>query len=75
MSKVQKEYLLKDLKEHISMLVEFSRFDMARFYCEIASKISMNKSIGQDFIVYLNEQTVEIDKHIISYLKDNNLLK
>lgn len=75
MNKPKKEVIIKMIKEHINFLVEFDRFEMARFFCEIASKISYDKLVGKDYIVYLSDSRVEINEQIITYLKTNNLIE
>lgn len=75
MNKLKKEVVIKMIKEHINFLVEFDRFEMARFFCEIASKIFYNELVSKDYIVYLNDSRVEINEQIITYLKTNNLIE
>lgn len=67
----KKMNLIKELKEHISFLLEFDRFEMARFYCDVASKIFENKPVGNDYLVYLNEDLYDVDKQIMNYLREN----
>ena len=75
MEKIKKENLVKELKEHISMLIEFDRFEMASYYCEIAKKVFYDKPIEKEILVYMADDRIEIDNHIKEYLKSNNLIK
>ena len=70
--KNKKERVLQTIKDHINGLIKLNRFEMARFYCEIASKIFENKPIGKDYLVYLNEDLYDVDKQIMNYVRNYN---
>lgn len=69
----KKERVLKTIRDHIKGLLTTNNFfDMAKFYCEIASKIFENKPIGKDYLVYLNEDLYDVDKQIMNYVRNYN---
>lgn len=70
--KIKKENLMEELKEHINMLLEYNRFEMASFYCEIAKGIFYD-TIGKEYLKYMVDDRIEIDNHIKEYLKEKGL--
>lgn len=73
MEKIKKEKVLQTIRNHIKGLLITNNFlDMARFYCEIASKIFENKPVEKDYLAYLNEDLYDVDKQIMNYVREIN---
>lgn len=68
----KKMNLIKELKEHISFLLEFDRFEMARFYCDVAIKIFYDIPVTKEYLDNMMDKRIEIDNHIKEYLQENN---
>lgn len=68
----KKEKVLKTIRNHINGLIKLNRFEMAKFYCEIATKIFYNETIENKFKVYLNEDLYDVDKQIMNYVRNYN---
>lgn len=66
------EFLIQELKDYITMLVEHNRFKMATYYSQIATKIFYRGIVESSF---LQSYGSPIDDKIKNYFVKNNLLK
>ncbi len=73
--KNKKEKVLEVIRTHINGLTKLNRFEMAKFYCEIATKIFYNETIDNTIKIYLNEDLYDVDKAIMNYVRGYKLSK